>query len=84
MSLSIRIDVSKLKLDIYDGQTFSVIENTPQAIKKHFKKKAQDARVVMKATGKYHRLCQQVIEELGGQVMVINPYQARQGAKYKM
>ena len=81
MSLPAGIDISKEKLDIYIGGSFAQIKNNAQAIKAFFKKEAKDSQIVMEATGKYHRLAHQLLEEMGFQVMIVNPYQSKNFAK---
>lgn len=81
MSLSIGIDVSKKKLDIFDGKRAFTIENDDKAIRNAFKGYALDSRIIMEATGKYHRLAHAVLHDMGFKVMVINPYQSRNFAK---
>lgn len=81
MILALGIDISKQKLDVYiNGKSFEV-RNEAKSIKKAFSKISRDTRVVMEATGKYHRLTHQVLHEMGFLVMVINPYQSRYFAR---
>jgi len=81
MSLSIGIDVAKNKLDIFDGKRAFTIDNEDKAIRKAFAGYALDGRIIMEATGKYHRLPHAVLHDMGFAVMVINPYQSRNFAK---
>ena len=81
MIISLGIDVSKLKLDIYHAGKLTTIENKEDALKEHMKDLDREIRVVMEATGKHHRLAHRVLMELGYKVMVINPYQSRHFAK---
>jgi transposase len=79
--LSIGIDVAKKKLDVCDGTKGFTIDNNDRTIREAFKGYSQDSRIIMEATGKYHRLPHDVLHELGFKVMVINPYQSRHFAK---
>jgi len=81
MSLSIGIDVAKKKLDIFDGERAFTIDNDEKAITKAFEGYPRDSRIVIEATGKYHRLTHSVLHEMGFKVMVINPFQSRHYAK---
>ena len=79
--IPVGIDIAKHKVDIfYQEQHFSV-ENNEKALKKCFKKLPKGSRVVMEATGKYHRLSHSLLNEMGFQVMLINPFQSRNFAK---
>jgi transposase len=81
MSIAIGIDVSKEKLDIYYNEKVTTILNKKEAIKKFFSKCEKTQKVVMEATGKYHRLCHNTLCEMGFLVMVINPFQSRNYAR---
>lgn len=81
MILSLGIDVSKSKLDVYlNGKSFEV-NNDSKSIQKSFSKIDRTAKIVMEATGKYHRVAHQKLFEMGFSVMIINPYQSRHFAK---
>lgn len=55
MSITIGVDVSKVKLDIfYKGHSVS-IKNEEALIRKNFAGYDRECRIVMEATGKYHR-----------------------------
>jgi len=77
MSVSIGIDIAKEKMDVYGGGSYAQIKNTEGAIKAHFNPMDRESRIVMEATGKYHRLPHRVLEGMGFQVMVVNPYQSK-------
>ena len=81
MSISIGIDVSKETLEICDESKSYTITNTEKAIKEAFKNMSKETHIIMEATGKYHRLAHQTLNELGFLVMIINPYQSRYFAK---
>lgn len=81
MSLSIGIDVAKAKLDVFDGKRAFVIVNDEKCIRKAFQAYSLDSRIIIEATGKYHRLTHNVLHQMGFKVMVINPYQSRNFAK---
>jgi len=81
MSLSIGIDVAKAKLDIFDGNRSFIIGNDEKSIREAFKGYCSDSKIVLEATGKYHRLAHRVLHSLGFKVMVIDPYQGRNFAK---
>jgi transposase len=81
MSITIGIDVSKEKLDIfYKGKT-TTIPNKKEDIKKFFSKCDKTQKVIMEATGKYHRLCHKELYKMGFLVMVINPFQSHNYAR---
>lgn len=77
MILSIGIDVAKYKLDVFTNNTVVTINNDESSIKAFFEKLDKTKKVVMEATGKYHRLCHTLLSKIGFSVMVINPYQSR-------
>ena len=81
MSLSIGIDVAKAKLDIFDGTKSFSIGNDDNSIREAFKDYSSDCKIVLEATGKYHRLAHKILHEKGFKVMVIDPYQGRNFAK---
>lgn len=78
----IGIDVAKSKLDLFDGRRFSQLGNDEKSINDYFSRLSIDEyRIVMEATGKYHRLAHKLLDLLGFEVMVINPCQSRHFAK---
>lgn len=81
MSLSIGIDIAKEKIDVYCGGEYQQLDNSLQAIKKHFNPLDRTHPIIMEATGKYHRIAHRALSEMGFEVMVINPYQSRHFAK---
>lgn len=81
MSLSVGIDISKSKLDIFYNNKHNSIENNSSSIKSYFSKVNQSAQIVMEATGKYHHLAHCTLEEMGFSVMIVNPYQSRYFAR---
>jgi len=81
MSLSIGLDISKDKVDYYFNGTYGQIKNNKADIIACFKEISKDHCVVMEATGKYHRIAQRALEQMGFQVMIINPYQSKHFAK---
>ena len=81
MSLPIGLDISKLKIDFYSSSTHCVIVNDVKSIQKYFKKLDRASPIVMEATGKYHRVAHRTLEEMGFEVMVVNPYQSKHFAK---
>jgi len=81
MSLPIGLDIAKLKIDFYSNSSHCVIANDEKSIKKHFKKLDRTSPIVMEATGKYHRTAHRTLEEMGFDVMVVNPYQSKHFAK---
>lgn len=76
MSISVGIDVSKASLSVYHAGISSTIDNEAAAITAYFSELPQDSRIVLEATGKYHRVAHQVLESMGFPVMVINPHQS--------
>lgn len=81
MSIAIGIDVSKEKLDIYYNGKVTTIPNKKEAIKKFFYKCDKSQKIVMEATGKYHRLSHKILFTMGFSVMIINPFQSRNYAR---
>lgn len=81
MSIAIGIDVSKEKLDIYYNGKVTTIPNKKEAIKKFFYKCDRSQKIIMEATGKYHRLSHNTLFKMGFSVMVINPFQSRNYAR---
>lgn len=81
MILSIGIDVAKSKLDIFMEGKQESVSNDKRSIKKYFRTLDKGSRIVLEATGKYHRLAHEVLVEMGFPVMVINPYQSRYFAR---
>ena len=79
--VSIGIDVSKSKLDVWMNNKALTLVNTQEAVEKAFSKVERSHRIVMEATGKYHRLAQRTLVKMGFSVVVINPYQSRHFAK---
>ncbi len=81
--IAIGIDVSKSKLDIFYCEKSVTILNTQKEIMDFFRNLALqgNCRVVLEATGKYHRLVHKLLVELNYDVMVINPFQSRHFAK---
>ena len=75
------IDVSKDRLDIFDGKAWSCA-NTPQAIAPLARRWAQaGALAVLEATGQYDRALRQGLEEAGCAYARVNPGQARDFAR---
>lgn len=80
--LAIGIDISKKKIDIWMNNKLTTLSNNEALIKKFFLPiKSGDVRIVMEATGRYHRISHQVLTSMGFPVMVINPFQSRHFAK---
>jgi transposase len=81
MLSSVGIDIAKYKLDIYVNNVIHSIKNTEESIISFFKEIDKTKKILMEATGKYHRLCHKLLTKMGFLVMVINPYQSRHFAK---
>jgi transposase len=81
--ISIGIDVSKSKLDVFYCEKLFTIENIEKEITNFFKKLALqgDCKIVLEATGKYHRLVHKILCELNYDIMIVNPFQSRHFAK---
>lgn len=81
MIITVGLDVSKKKLDAWasDKRFFEIANDKKNIISsfKQFKGSEKNVRVVMEATGKYHRLAHKTLTSMGFPVMVINPYQSR-------
>ena len=82
------IDVSKARLDVYvddglAGRGLSPLDNAPAAIATlvDLLKTMNVRRVLMEATGRYHRRLAADLLEAGLPVVVVNPRQARDFAK---
>ena len=79
--ISVGIDVAKYKIDVfYEGNNYTV-NNTTKELYKFFKTLTKKSCVVIEATGKYHCLNHNILEEMGIEVMLINPFQSRSYAK---
>lgn len=81
--IAIGIDVSKTKLDVFYCEKSFIISNTEEKIRDFFINLSLhgNCKVVLEATGKYHRLIHRILCELNYDVMVINPFQSRHFAK---
>lgn len=80
--IAIGIDIAKEKIDIWMNNKNTTIKNNDLALKKFFEPiQRSGVRIVMEATGRYHRLAHYVLSTLGFDVMVINPFQSRHFAK---
>lgn len=79
--IAVGIDIAKHKIDVFYQNHHDTVNNNAKDLKKYLKRLPQDSRIVMEATGKYHRLTQSILQELGLKVMVINPFQSRNFAK---
>lgn len=78
------IDVSKSHLDVHIFPLKEQLKVTNDAkghktLRRHFFK-INIGRIVMEATGRYHRDIHQMLSEAGFEVSVINPYRARKFA----
>lgn len=85
MIITIGIDVSKSKLDIWTSKNeFGSINNDTNFILNYFNKFKEgysEVQIVLEATGKYHRIAHSVLANMGYKLMIVNPYQARNFAK---
>ena len=79
--ISVGVDIGKYKIDFFYSGKHNVVDNDEKAIKKWVKSLPKASKIVMEATGKYHRLCHQILNEEGLEVMLINPFQSRNFAK---
>lgn len=80
--VAIGIDIAKQKVDVWMNNKNTSIDNSEQALKTFFGPiQRTDIRIVMEATGRYHRLAHHTLNSLGFDVMVINPFQSRHFAK---
>ena len=79
--LSVGIDIAKYKIDVfYSGKNYT-LKNCKPELKLFFETLPNKSKVVMEATGKYHRLSQKILHDLNIDVMLINPFQSRNFAK---
>jgi len=82
LMIAVGIDISKQKIDVWMNNKLTSLENNEKTIKKFFVPICRDGvKVVMEATGRYHRTAHSVLNALGFDVMVINPFQSRHFAK---
>jgi len=81
MSLTIGLDITKQKIDFYCDGKHNVLPNNKKSIEAHFKSIDKASRIVMEATGKYHRVAHRILDEMGFSVMVVNPYQTKHFSK---
>lgn len=88
--LTIGIDVSKSKLDLFTSENkFTTIDNDQSSIvsycnkilKSDLETKSSKVRIILESTGKYHRLAHRVLSSCGFEVMVVNPYRSRNFAR---
>lgn len=80
--IAVGIDIAKEKIDIWMNNKNTSIKNNEQAIKNFFEPiPRNDIRIVMEATGRYHRVAHRTLNVLGFNAMVINPFQSRHFAK---
>ena len=79
--IPVGIDIAKQKIDIYYEKQHYIIENSEKELRKFFKQLPKESKIVMEATGKYHRLAHSILSELELKVMLINPFQSRNFAK---
>lgn len=79
--IPVGIDVAKNKIDVFYQNQHFVVVNEDKALKKFFKQLPKDSRIVMEATGKYHRSAHSILDKMGLEVMLINPFQSRNFAK---
>lgn len=80
--VTIGVDVSKLKLDIYYSGTHLTIDNTASSIDEFISGLCGNCyQVVLESTGKYHRLAHEIFTSSGIEVMVVSSYQGRYFAK---
>ena len=80
--VTVGIDVSKAKLDIYYSGEYKVIANTASAISTFIESmRGLTYRVVLEATGKYHFMCHELFSCSGISVMVTNPKRSRDYAR---
>lgn len=80
--IAVGIDIAKDKIDVWMNNHLTTLKNNRTAIEGFFSKvdKAQ-IKVLIEATGSYHRLTHRILGDLGVQTMVINPYQSRHFAR---
>lgn len=79
--IAVGIDISKEKIDIFYDNKFFIVKNNERLLRKFFKGLPLESKIVMEATGKYHRLSHTILVSLGFKVMLINPFQSRNFAK---
>jgi transposase len=80
--IAVGIDIAKKTIDVCMNNKLTSLNNSEQSLKKFFEPISRDGvKIVMEATGRYHRLAHRTLSSLGFDVMVINPFQSRHFAK---
>lgn len=80
--IAVGIDIAKRTIDICMNNKLTSINNNEKELRNFFNPiERNDVRIVMEATGRYHRLAHRALSALGFDVMVINPFQSRHFAK---
>lgn len=80
--IAVGIDIAKATIDIWMNDKGITLKNDGKALRKFFDPiQRNDVKIVMEATGRYHRLAHRILSDLGFDVMVINPYQSRHFAQ---
>lgn len=79
--IPVGIDVAKNKIDVFYQNQHYIVANETKALQPFFKQLPKESRVVMEATGKYHRTAHSILDKMGLEVMLINPFQSRNFAK---
>lgn len=80
--IAIGIDIAKRTVDVCMRNKRITLNNNEQALKTFFGPiQKVGTKIVMEATGRYHRQAHSTLTALGFDVMVINPYQSRHFAK---
>jgi len=79
--IPVGIEIAKNKIDVFYQKQHYTIENNSKILQKFFKQLPKESRVVMEATGKYHRTAHAILDKMGFKVMLINPFQSRNFAK---
>ncbi|MEK6846206.1 MAG: IS110 family transposase, partial [Nanoarchaeota archaeon] len=80
--IAIGIDIAKATVDIWMNNKGTTLKNNGKALRTFFDPiQRNDVKIVMEATGRYHRTAHRILNDLGFEVMVINPFQSNHFAK---
>jgi transposase len=85
MNITIGIDVSKHKLDLFDSyyKKHRIYENSDEGINKIIQiyQKFDNRKVIIESTGTYQKSLHNLLDENNFQVFIVNPYKTRCFAK---
>lgn len=80
--IAVGMDIAKATIDIWMKNKGTTLKNNGKALRQFFNPiQRNNVKIVMEATGRYHRTAHRILDELGFEVMVINPFQSHYFAK---